>query len=240
MKQCPVCKTAYTDDSLKFCLSDGASLTASPSAEKTVQMSFGRESVETNASPDSVPTVFAPADSPAPARKGLGLIVVGLLALFLLVAVAGFAAFMLLKPGADKNSVAVNASPTPAQSVAPTAAPLDETAALKEKLANLEKQVQAQKNQKQTAPAQSPAAQNQTPNQTARTARVNSPGDGFLALRGEPDSKTGYLIAKIPHGANVAVQSCPKSSNVGKIPGRWCQVLYNGQAGWAFDGFLVY
>lgn len=240
MKQCPVCKTNYTDDSLRFCLSDGASLTASSNEEKTVQMSHGREPMRVNTSPDSVPTVFPSPSPPAPARKGLGLIIGGLLALLLLMSVAAVAAFMLLRPNDDKNPVAVKVSPTPVQTAAPTSAPVDETAALKEKLANLEKQVQAQKNQKQTAPAQSPTAQNQTPNQTARTARVNSPGDGFLALRDKPDSKTGYLIAKIPHGANVAVQSCPKSSNVGKIPGRWCQVLYNGQAGWAFDGFLVY
>ncbi len=239
MKQCPVCKTTYTDDSLKFCLSDGANLT-SPAAEKTVQMAFGREPVPFNTSPDSVPTVFPPTSPPAPARKGLGLIIAGLLAGFLLLIVAAVAAFMLLRPNDDKNRVAVSLSPTPAQTVTPTSTSIDETAALKEKLANLEKQVQAQKNQKQTTPEKSSPAQNQPLNQTTKTARVNSPGDGFLALRNEPDSKTGYLIAKIPHGASVAVQSCPKSSNVGKIPGRWCQVVYNGQSGWAFDGFLVY
>ena len=50
MKQCPVCKSTYTDDSLKFCLNDGAALTAPlSSSEATQQMSFGsNRTIENN------------------------------------------------------------------------------------------------------------------------------------------------------------------------------------------------
>ena len=35
------------------------------------------------------------------------------------------------------------------------------------------------------------------------TARVDSPGDGFLALRAVPDARSGEPLAKIPHGTTV-------------------------------------
>src|SRR5690349_17964020 len=35
MKECPVCKTSYTDDSLKYCLSDGSALVDAIDGEQT-------------------------------------------------------------------------------------------------------------------------------------------------------------------------------------------------------------
>ncbi len=247
MKQCPKCKTTYTDDSLQYCLSDGANLLALSNDEKTVQMSFANQPMRVNIPSDSVPTVFAPPQSVVQnqsSKKGLGLLLGGGFALLLLLVAAGVGAFIFLRQSDNKNTVvavsptptvSTNVSPTATQNTSPTAVPNDETAKLKEEMANLKKQIESQKSPKQNltvSPLTSP------PN--GRTARANSPGDGFLALRSEPDSETGYRITKIPHGAELTVLGCPKPSNVGKMAGRWCQVIYNGQPGWAFDGFMKF
>lgn len=240
MKQCPNCKTNYTDDSLQFCLADGTPLLPMSSEAATVQMSFGgHEPLRVNIPPDSAPTVFAQSSIPQtqPAKKGFGLVVAGLFGILLLLVVGLVAAYILLRPR-DTQTVITAASPTPtaAPKASPTATSNDETARLKEEMANLKKQLENQKNQKQI-PNVEPVA---PPTNTGRTARANSPGDGFLALRSEPNSETGYRIAKIPHGAALTVIACPKPSNVGKMSGRWCQVNYNGQSGWAFDAFITF
>ena len=163
-------------------------------------------------------------------------IIIGVFGVLLFLIIGGVTAFILLRQSGDKNdknaAVAVSLSPT----ASPTAAPNDETAALKEEMANLEKQMENQKNQKSNLPAETASP----PKQTTNTARANSPRDGFLALRSEPNSETGFRIAKIPHGATVSVLGCPKPSNIGKMAGRWCQVTYNGQSGWAFDAFMIF
>ncbi len=238
MKQCPNCKTTYTDESLRFCLADGASLISAPDAAETVRMSFANEPMRVNLPPDSAPTIFSPpiAQMP-PAKKGVSPIIVGILGVLLLLVVGLFAVYILLRTTRDKNStILVSPTPTASPAVSKTDAPTDETAALKEKLASLERQMQDQKNQKQAAPANtfSPSKQ------TLTTARANSPRDGFLALRSEPNSETGYRIAQIPHGAVLTILGCPKPSNIGKMAGRWCQVTYNGQSGWAFDKFMIF
>ena len=244
MKQCPNCKTTYTDDALRFCLSDGANLISMSDAPETVQMSFNNEPMRVNIPPDSAPTVFAApvSQSPSPAKKSVLPIVIGVVGFLLLLIVGAIAAFVLLRSSSDKKAVVAAASPTPtiSTSVSPTASPFaatnDETARLKEEMANLQKQLQEQKNQ----PKRTQSDLITTPRQIGNTAHANSPRDGFLALRSEPNSETGYRITKIPHGATITVLGCPKPSNSGKIPGRWCQVIYNGQAGWAFDAFMIF
>lgn len=247
MKQCPNCKNTYTDDSLQYCLSDGASLQALANDEKTMQMSFSNEPMRFSIPSDSVPTVFAPPPHSVvqnqSSKKNLGLLLGGGFTLLLLLIAAGVGAFIFLRQPDNKNTLAAvsptpNASPTAAANVSSNAAPNDETARLREEMANLKKQLESQKNPKQNLTAAPPTSQTAPTN--GRTARANSPGDGFLALRSEPDSETGYRVTKIPHGAELTVLGCPKPSNVGKMAGRWCQVVYNGQSGWAFDGFMKF
>ena len=247
MKQCPNCKTTYPDDSLQFCLADGANLIFVSDPAETVRMSFGNQPMQVNVPPDSVPTIYAqpPISQNPPTKKGFGLIIAGVLGVLLLLVIAGVAAaFIFLRPTDNKSSVA---TVTPTQTVLPTnlpmnlptnsstATPNDETERLKEEMANLKKQMEDQKNQKPNFPTVTAP-----PNQKGTTARANSPNDGFLALRSEPNSETGYRITKIPHGAALTVLGCPKPSNVGKKSGRWCQVIYNGQSGWAFDAFMTF
>ncbi len=72
MKQCPNCKTTYTDESLRFCLADGANLISVPDAAETVRMSFANDPMRVNVSPDSAPTVFAtPISQTPPSKKAL-------------------------------------------------------------------------------------------------------------------------------------------------------------------------
>lgn len=227
----------YADDSLRFCLNDGANLIEMSEPAATVQMSFDKNPMRVSVAPDSVPTYFPPTNAPPTqtTRKGISLIFVGFLGVLFLLTVGAFAVFVFFNRSAEKPTPIVAASPTP--TAAPTATPSDETAKLKEELANLQKQVQNQKNQKSAQPVEKTSAPS---NGAPRTARADSPRDGFLALRSEPSSETGYRIAQIPHGAQLTVLACPRPSNVGKMPGRWCQVVYNGQAGWAFDGFMTF
>ena len=100
MKQCPNCRTTYTDDALRFCLADGAALISAPNEAETVQIAFDKNPVRIDVPPDSAPTVFTPPlVSPAqPKSKGAGLIIGGVLGLFLLFLLigGGVAAFVLL------------------------------------------------------------------------------------------------------------------------------------------------
>ena len=239
MKQCPVCKTTYTDETLSFCLNDGTSLISLSEPAETVQMSFDKNPMRINVPPDSAPTVFAlPQTSNQPIKKGVSPIIVGVLVGLLLLLAVGFVVvigYFSLKSTETTNSAP---SPTPTAKITPT--PNDETEELKEKLANLEKQVQDQKNPKNTTPVETFSTPNSTPKPSTTTARANSPRDGFLALRSEPSSEIGYRITQIPHGAIVNITGCQGYSYVGKNRGRWCQASYNGSGGWVFDAFLIF
>jgi hypothetical protein len=114
---------------------------------------------------------------------------------------------------------------------------VDETEELKEQIANLEKLLDQQKRSDRAS--EMPLT---LPNQpaTTTTAEVNSPGDGFLALRTYPNSETGTRILKIPHGAIISVGACLNSSRRAKRSGRWCRASYDGYSGWVFDAFLIY
>jgi hypothetical protein len=52
----------------------------------------------------------------------------------------------------------------------------------------------------------------------ADTATVNTPGDGFLALRSEPSTKQGVRPGKIPHGTLLDLGGCVRHS----ATQRWC------------------
>lgn len=239
MKQCPVCRTTYTDDSLSFCLNDGAALAASPDSEITQRMFFDLTPTIENSAPTRVrlqPETNAQnafPQSPPETRNNIN-ILLALGGVFLAVALAGGA--LIYYAFVKKDSVpAANLSPISSPTVAQNSTP-DETQALKDKLNKLEKQLNEQKNAK--ANSSIPASPVTQP--TLRSARVNSPNDGFLALRSAPNSKTGYQILQIPHGAAVSVNGCQDYTISGSIRGHWCRVIYSGQEGWAFDAYLVY
>jgi hypothetical protein len=73
-----------------------------------------------------------------------------------------------------------------------------------------------------------------------KVRRVNSPGDGFLALRDMPSAKVGRRLAKIPHGSEVVIEGCQeKSVVIGGRRGKWCRARWNNTTGWVFDVWLT-
>jgi Bacterial SH3 domain len=248
MKQCPACKNTYTDNTLAFCLSDGTALISYQTEEVTQQLSPANNPIRVNIAPETSPNAFTPTYQPTPSKSGIGWIFGLLVGLFLLaiLGLGGIGAWFFLRSGNDKPIAVVenkpqnqNISNTPISTniTNSTNNTVDETSAMKQKLADLEKQIKDQKAKVPTVPTISTApATPKVP--TVTTAKVSSPGDGFLALRTGPSSTTGERIMEIPHGATVTVSACQAAAKGKK--GKWCKVNYNGNAGWAFDGFLIY
>lgn len=163
--------------------------------------------------------------------------IVGLFGAMILIAVAGAAA--LLYYNKDSRSAPTNSNNvSPAPAASPTT---DQTNALRDQIANLERRLSDQKKNGSEANGPTPPLNAATNAATMTTqARANSPGDGFLALRSLPNSEAGERIAKIPHGATVMVGTCGPIIKPVRRSGRWCQANYNGQTGWVFDAFLTY
>ncbi len=252
MKQCPVCKTNYADDTQMFCLNDGAGLIAIQNEEATMIFSPVsnqlNDPVRINIPSASDPTVFVRPQIMPGKKGGKGLLIGGLVAVVLLgiVGILGIGGLIYWQNlNSNTNTVVSNNSPKSNTNIATnaltnttpnTSATPDETAAIKQKVADLEKQLKEQKNQKSSAPTlpNSPTV----PKPSSTVARANSPNDGFLALRTAPSSETGERILQIPHGAELKILGC-QSAVKGK-KGRWCRVDYNGNLGWANDGWMTY
>jgi len=239
MKQCPVCGTSYTDETLRFCLADGAVLTDLRDDEVT-EVIPGNDPIRITIAEHDQPTVARTAALPTaqpPARTGgvlkLFVAVLGLGFLLLIVlGVAGIFWYVSNRPVGETNnnssSNTLRTSPSPTPTV-------DENEDLRRQIANLEKLL---RQQGANRPANIPLT---LPNQTSTsTARVNSPGDGFLALRTFPSSASGERILQIPHGASVTVGGCLNIARIGSRAGRWCRASYGGYSGWVFDAFLTY
>ena len=71
--------------------------------------------------------------------------------------------------------------------------------------------------------------------QRADTAKVDTPGDGFLALRSEPTIRRGKRVLKIPHGTELTLGECVRRRD----DGGWCRTGYQGRTGWVAEQFLV-
>jgi hypothetical protein len=233
MKRCPTCSTTYTDESLRYCLADGTTLIAAEA--ETVLRPVGTNSLRVDIpAAASEPTIVVKQQKSFP----LGKIVIAIVALGfvgLLILGVGGAAFYFgsARAGDDQRK---QATPTPLSS--PSVDP--EKKRLEEQLANAQKQLDDQKNANRTANLD-PAFP--TPPKTDQpgvvTARVNSPGDGFLAMRSEPSSDYGERLAKIPHGATVTIENCEREKlRIGSRTGRWCLVTFGDNTGWVFDAWL--
>ena len=223
MLRCPQCGNTYTDETLRFCLADGTLLVLStatntrPDEPATVRM-------DTPARPTAA--YEAPAKAPRSFKIFLGVIA------FLLVAGSFVIVGVLIY--INKNSVrqtpAAPDSPPPAgQNSTPDA----EKERLQRELANAQKKLDEQKNAPDSIENLFNGLFDEVP------AKVNSPGDGFLALRLLPDAKTGEPLAKIPHGTTITLGYCQdETSKVSGRSGRWCMTSYNGKTGWVFDAWV--
>ena len=233
MKRCPKCNSTYSDDTLSFCLSDGAALLEAD-GQKTEEFSTsdrGEMRIE-------IPKETVAFQTPAPVttveekKKGVGAFLLGILAaMFLLVLVGvGGVAIYYLAFDRDNRPVANTATPTPDK----------EVESLKKRLEELQGKVEEK--EKETPEAETEPTDEKTPKPTtsipAGYAVVNSPADGFLALRTLPNHKTGQRIAKIPHGTSITLSGCQNRVKIGKRTGRWCRTSYAGKAGWVFDAWV--
>lgn len=78
-------------------------------------------------------------------------------------------------------------------------------------------------------------AQLHADDQREYSVTVNAPGDGFLALRSEPSSKTGQRLGKIPHGTQLTLSNCVQSQRAET----WCETDYNGFTGWIYQKYVL-
>jgi hypothetical protein len=233
MKTCPICKANYNDESLNFCLNDGATLSVIPDEQVTkviLPTRVTNQSTFQNAAPISynVPS--------APAKSNKTAFIATALALLLLLFIGGVIAALILIPR--------DAGKTDSELITPSPTPKDDSTELKEKIANLERQIQNQK----ISPSPTPYStftptSTQTPLDRGgkATARVAQSNDGFLSLRTEPSVRTGTQLVKIPSGSTVELEDCqPNYQTIDGRRGRWCMISYAGETGWAFDAWLIY
>jgi len=246
MKQCSFCGTTYTDDTLRYCLADGRTLVEGDGETATIvnqhaptvpawQDETNRVEIPVRRSHASQPSAAMPTAT-AGSTKSSGFLK-ALIALLILVIVGlliigGAGAFFYFRNGPAITSTNVIATPIPTPS-----APANETDVLREQIANLERLIVEQKKTGKVSNVPLPMP-NQ--NSTTRAARVNSPGDGFLALRSLPNSESGERIAKIPHGTTISIGGCGPVVRPVSRTGRWCQASYAGLGGWVFDAYLTY
>lgn len=228
MKQCLTCRSTYTDETLRYCLADGAALVEIGTEAETKL----RSGVSVNIPPTAEalpvrPTTVSERSGSPVLKIVLAIVLLGILGV-LGIAAAGVIYYLNTQKGGFAS-----ASPIPAASPLSTRDPEKER--LEKELADLQKQLD--ENTK-TSPSKTPPG---FESDDLPTARVNSPGDGFLALRSEPNTEYGERLAQIPHGSIVTVVSClPDSVKIGSRTGRWCLVTYQINAGWVFDAWLDY
>lgn len=229
MKQCPQCKTTYTDDTLSFCLADGtplASKTRPTEAETVITSYTPAKPVVIDVTQETPPTFTAPPGYPQPAqpqKTGLSpMLVVGIVGVLVFV-IATLGAVLLIQnfSGRETANNVITASPTPAASK--TATPWNTPTPARTA----------------TPP---PANINTAPplSGDSTTVTAYSPGDGYLVLRSQPNT-TSTEMTRIPHGNSLTIVSCKgyTTTKLGNY-GRWCTASYNGISGWVFDAFVKY
>ncbi len=250
MKQCPVCKTTYTDETLRYCLADGSALAdlgsdqtviqhgAMPPSDETVSMGMPgaqvRIDIPRRTAEAATPAEYQPRATAGGSTGGVYKILIAVLALgilALLVVIAG--TFIYFKMGGSERAAVENANKE-IKATSPSPTPPSGDSELRDKIANLESRLNDPKK------ANLPASTANLPFAAVTTARVNSPNDHFLALRTLPNSQAGARIYQIPDGVTISVGACSNSSRLGDKIGHWCQASYKGYSGWVFDAFLVY
>jgi hypothetical protein len=218
MKRCPKCNSTYTDESLSYCLADGTQLVDSGTEPMTVVIPDGQPSQQTVVRPQP----------PAEKHGIMKWIIAG----FLLAAFAGLVIAAIAAAFYFGSRISVQGgeqTPTPAVSPTPKQTPTPQ-------------------------PTPTVAANTNTTSENTKTntndekirqqgmlvlAKVDAPGDGFLALRSEPSDSEGERLGKIPHGSYVSIEDCQREQKtVSGKKGRWCMVSYENRTGWVFDAWL--
>lgn len=231
MKRCPKCGLALTDDN-DYCLEDGTLLVGD----------FGGQSFGSFQSPGEVPTqvVARPQttnpqfiDQPGSMRNGTTTsqyLIFGVILLLAMAAVGfGVAFFTSSQNKLDDSQAAANGSDEQRRFDDKRREREAENERLRIERERLEREKSAVSSVPLTAPGYP-------------TVTVNSPRDGYLALKSEPCiAPCGRTLVKIPHGTRLTFGSCKESYEVAdRRRGKWCYTNYAGQTGWVFDGFVSY
>ena len=235
----------YADDTLRFCLEDGTPLVDGVE-EPTVIRQGGRESYVTEQLPANVTVpqhdatgVRIPTDDrgtrPITVHKfgsdfpWTKFVVIALAVGLIVVVAAGLLGVAFYVGSGRKDSVVISSSPTPR----PTQTPDDEKKRLEDEVAKLRKKLEDSNSSSDDAFDFSDLAG------LGGSAQVDSPKDGFLALRNLPNVEYGERIAKIPHGANINILMCSDDTvTIDTRTGHWCMISYSEQVGWVFDAWL--
>ena len=245
MKSCPKCHATYADETLRFCLEDGTPLVFAEEQPTVVRQS-GYDPNKTEQLPIAVTQAARDASRlgtrdytvppPDPKRSSsllkVVLVVLGLgFAVLLIAGVAGVAYYVGGRDTANTSTPTPTATPTPAA----TPSTDDDLAILEREIEKLKKQLEDGSNSNSDIFSGVDTGESKL----GRIARVNSPKDGFLALRNLPDHKLGQQIARIPHRAEVQIFSCTgNKTTIDGRSGQWCLVTYEGNVGWVFDAWL--
>lgn len=244
MKRCPSCGTTYTDDTLRYCLSDGNILASVTESE--------------------IETVFAGRDrlvnsKPKSGGKKLLYFLAGLsVFLFGALVLAGGAFYYFSQNPNNRlttanSSVEKSAVPIQTPALKKTEAPpvetpasekkdeplanitIDDEASIEKKLEEVQKKLEDQLKELANTATEKPAEEFST------TATADSPDDGFLALRSLPNPTAGNRLIKIPHGEKLTIGKCgPVITTKRGNRGRWCRAKYNSNVGFVFDSFVKY
>ena len=89
MKQCPSCRTTYTDETLLYCLADGTPLEAVLDEQPTVIRPAAGGPVRVDIPQQQTQPVFVPTPTQQTSGGGLKFVVAGLVGLILLLLVGG-------------------------------------------------------------------------------------------------------------------------------------------------------
>ena len=120
MKRCPKCNRKYEDDTLRFCLEDGSSLSAvtrdaePPPTE--ILPARGQPTLKSSSGPTipSYPNVGDMRAAPSQARQSSPILTAGVVAIaLLLLALVGIAAFFVLRQPGGTESAQANRGSTP-------------------------------------------------------------------------------------------------------------------------------
>jgi hypothetical protein len=245
MKQCPRCGTNYADDTLRFCLEDGTPLVEGVEQPTVIrpgdQGSYKTEKLPSNITTpgyDAMRVDIPPADkrtAPITVQTGGGFpwlkVIVSVLAIGSIALLgAGLLGVAFYVGSKQEKSELKTASPTPV--FTPVVSPTND----KQK----EEDETTDSKSKPDDDSDNPFDDLGIPSDIGSTAEVNSPKDGFLALRNLPNVDLGTRIAKIPHGATINVIMCASDTvTIDTRSGHWCMVSYNDQAGWIFDAWII-
>ncbi|MEZ5308244.1 MAG: hypothetical protein R2684_13950 [Pyrinomonadaceae bacterium] len=248
MAFCPKCGSSYSDPTLRFCLTDGTELVSDSGSLGASNANEIRFDLSTPEQPTQIRQNM-PQVEKAGIGTGVKVAIALLIAALLLIIVSGVALFAFTYYISDNDEPIAKESPTPEKDG-------NEVDDLKKKIEDLQKKVD-EKNDSENAEDPSPTAtatpkSTKTPASTpppmddedgngpVNLARVNSPKDGFLALRSHPDSERGQRLTKIPHNAVIVIGACQsKPIRIGSKTGRWCRTAYAGKIGWVFDAWLI-